>query len=206
MRDGRYEWVAFTSTNAVEKVWSRVGDADAFARVRVAAVGRSTAARLRQGGVEPDLVPARFTGEALAEALGRGSGRVLLPRVEGAPRALVAELEARGWSPHEVAAYRNVPTEPGPEVEEVSAGRFDAVTFTSASAVRGFVRALGAPSSVGLGRDQAPDRLVACIGPQTAAAAVEAGMRVDVLATEHTAAGLVDALRRRMAADSGMAR
>ncbi|HEX2235868.1 MAG TPA: uroporphyrinogen-III synthase, partial [Actinomycetota bacterium] len=161
---------------------------------------------LRARGIAPDLVPRRHTGEDLAGVLGRGTGRVLLPRVEGAPRALVDDLVDAGWEVDEVAAYRNVPADPGPALEEVRAGRFDAVVLTSGSTARGFVDAAGPPEGLGLAPGQHPERVVACIGPRTAAAAAEAGLRVDAVAREHTTAGTVKALESGLGAASGMRR
>jgi uroporphyrinogen-III synthase len=92
--------------------------------------------------------------------------------------------------------YRNIlgsPSHPG--VDRVRAGSFDVVTFASASAVRAFVDLVGHPADLGLGRDTESGLLnVGCIGPQTAAAAADAGFRVDIVASEHTGGGLRDAL------------
>ncbi|HET7668398.1 MAG TPA: SAM-dependent methyltransferase, partial [Mycobacterium sp.] len=60
--DGRYQWVVFTSTNAVRAVWEKFGefglDARAFSGVKIACVGQATADRVRAFGIEPELVPA----------------------------------------------------------------------------------------------------------------------------------------------------
>jgi uroporphyrinogen III methyltransferase/synthase len=188
--EGFFKWVVFTSANAVDKVFERIDDAGldsrALGRAKVAAVGGTTAGLLAGRGVRADLVPPEFTGAAVAEALGRGSGRVLLPRVEGAPRDLVDALGAAGWNVREVAAYRNLPASPdslGAAV--VASGRFDVVTFTSASTVRNFLAIAGSLPETGH---------VACIGPVTAEAARSAGLRVDVVADEHTVPGLVQAI------------
>ena len=49
--DGRYQWVVFTSTNAVRAVWEKFAefglDARAFSGVKIACVGESTADRVR---------------------------------------------------------------------------------------------------------------------------------------------------------------
>ncbi|MGH3630441.1 MAG: SAM-dependent methyltransferase, partial [Sciscionella sp.] len=59
--DGRYQWVVFTSTNAVRAVWEKFGefglDARAFSGVKIACVGESTADRVRAFGISPELVP-----------------------------------------------------------------------------------------------------------------------------------------------------
>jgi uroporphyrinogen-III synthase len=199
LAEGFFKWVVFTSGNSVEKVFERIAhaslDARAFGRSKVAAVGSTTAALLMQHGIRADLVPPQFTAAAVAEALGRGSGRILLPRVEGAPPDVVDALSSNGWNVREVAAYRNLPAGADtPGASAVATRRFDVVTFTSASTVRNFLAVAGSPESLGLEAGSTGNRSVACIGPVTANAAAEAGLRVDVVAEEHSVPGLVRAL------------
>ena len=191
-----YDWVVFTSTNAAGAFFERLEaagkDARALSGIRVATVGSTTESSVRRFGIRPELVPPSFTGEDLAAALGSGAGRVLLPRAEGAPRALVDALEEAGWKVDEVTAYRNVPaaaTSPG--IAEVLAGSFDVMTVTSGSTVRNLA-ALASADDLGLGPDG--ERRVACIGPTTADAARALGFRVDVVAEPHTIEGLVAAV------------
>ena len=196
--EGYYAWVIFSSTNAVDKFFERLyvasKDARTFGRARVAAVGPTTAEHLRTRGIRADLVPETHTGEALAEAMGRGSGRVLGPRVAGAPRSLVERLSSHGWNVEAVVAYVNLPaSERSAAGDDVRSGAFDAVTFASGSAVRGFVGMVGAPDDLELAGDEAT-KLVACIGPSTAEAARELGFRVDVIPDEHTSKGMALAL------------
>ncbi len=200
LAEGLYAWVVFTSANGLEKFFERVDargyDARAFSRTKVAAVGRVTEDLLAERGIKADFVPDTFTAEALAENMDRGVGRVLLPRVEGGPRDIVETLKGSGWTPEECATYRNVLGSPSRSaLNRVRSGAFDVVTFASASAVRAFVELAGAPEELGLGGDSEPGLFnIACIGPATAAAAEELGLRVDVVATEHTAGGLRDTL------------
>ncbi len=187
---GEFEWVAFTSTNAVQRFFSRLGcmPAEVFTKTKVAAVGSATRALLNEHGVGVDLVPESFTAVALARSLGKGSGSVLLPRAADVPEDMGRALQAAGWKPHEVATYRTVPAERGAQADIVASGEFDIITFTSASTVRGFTGMFpDAPAVV-------DGKIVACIGPVTAEACREAGLAVDVEAAEHTAQGLVDAL------------
>lgn len=198
LAEGLYAWVVFPSVNAVEKLFARMraasSDSRAFGRTKVAAVGPTTAAAVRERGIEPDLVPESFTGDSLVEDLGRGSGAVLIPRVAEAPRGLVARLELAGWIAEEVEAYANVLAEPDPAaLETIRAGDFDVVTFASASAVRAFATVVGSAQDTGLGSEDQGHQVVA-IGPKTAEAAEELGFRVDVVADRHTAEGLVEAL------------
>lgn len=200
--EGYYKWVLFTSANTVERFFKRVvatrHDARAFGRTKVAAVGTATADALRQRGIHPDLVPPKFTAEELVRAIGHGTGGVLIPRAANAPNSIVPQLRTVGWTPEEVVAYRNVaPREVSPGLESVRVGDFDVVTFTSASTARNFVKLTGPPAELGLSPTDEPVRLVACIGPVTAAEAEKRGLRVDVVASEHTVEGLVSALVER---------
>jgi uroporphyrinogen III methyltransferase/synthase len=184
------DWVVFTSTNAVDAVWERLNasgrDARAFSSTRIAAVGSATAESLRSHGLIADLVPPTFTSEALATAMGTGDGRLLIPQAVDAPREMVDALTAAGWRCTVVPAYRT-------EIDDASQdeGRrvldegLDAVLFTSATTVRNFVKLWGTP----------PDAaMVCCIGPRTAEAAAELGVRVDAVADTHTIEGLVATL------------
>ena len=188
--EGAYEWVVFTSVNAVEKFTSRMSSPPDFDGAKVASVGPVTAETLKGLGVRVDVVPEEFTGDAMSEAIGAGTGRMLLPRVHNAPRATAEALRDAGWSVYDVVAYRNV----RPERVELE-DDFDVVTFASGSAARNFA----AMTDVTSGLEPGGSKIVACIGPQTAQAAREAGMKVDVVAPEHTDEGLVVALKSHLA-------
>ena len=187
---GRYDWVVFTSVAGVQAWFDRAGAVGATElRARVGAVGPGTAESLARQSRDPDLVPPTFTTAALGEAFPRGPGRVLLARADLAAPDLEAALRAKGWSVDRVDAYRTVFVEelPPPARAALDEGRVAAITFTSASTVRGFIRAAG----------RLPDGVAAvCIGPVTAAAAREAGMDVAAEADPHTIEGLVDAVVR----------
>jgi uroporphyrinogen III methyltransferase/synthase len=195
---GRYEWVGFTSVNAVRAVREKFEefglDARAFSGLKIAAVGGTTADALRQWGIEPDLVP---SGESSARGLLEDwppfdevldpINRVFLPRADIATDTLVAGLQKMGWEVDDVTAYRTVRAAPPPAPvrDAIKTGQFDAVLFTSSSTVRNLVGIAGKPH---------PSTVIACIGPATAKTAEEHGLRVDVLAAEATAERLVDAL------------
>jgi uroporphyrinogen-III synthase len=134
-------------------------------------------------------MPTTFTTQALARAFPRGQGRVLCARADIAPEGLEDALAAKGWSPDRVDAYRTrMPRSlPAAARDALRRGEVDAVTFTSASTVWGFVGALGTVKG---------NPRVVCIGPVTAREAREHGMRVSAVARPHTIEGLVAALER----------
>ncbi|MGG5259153.1 uroporphyrinogen-III synthase [Phycicoccus avicenniae] len=198
MVTGRYEWVGFTSVNAVRAIREKFDefglDARSFAGLKVAAVGGVTAEALREWGINPDLVP---TDEQSAKGLLEAwppfdpdldpINRVFLPRADIATDTLVAGLQETGWEVDDVTAYRTVRAAPPPAPvrDAIKSGAFDAVLFTSSSTVRNLVGIAGKPH---------PSTVIACIGPATAKTAEEHGLRVDVLAPEPSAEALVDAL------------
>ena len=184
LRVGHYDWVIFTSANAVERFCARLHDARSLAGVRVAAIGPGTAGALRSFGVEPDLVPENFVAESLIEIFPFGNGEVLLPRAAVAREVLPESLRAKGWRVDVVEAYLTRPAEPSASAL-AEASKADAITFTSSSTVTIFLHVAGL--------DAVPP-VVVCIGPVTAETARAAGLTVDVVAEEHTIDGLVQAL------------
>lgn len=187
---GRFTWITITSHATVEMLAARVEPGDV--RARVAAIGEGTAGAFRSwAGRDVDLQPTAFTTAGLARAFPKGIGRVLCARADIAPEGLEDALAAKGWSPERVDAYRTrMPrTLPAEARAALAGGEVDAVTFTSASTVRGFVGALGAVRG-------APR--VVCIGPVTAKEARAHGLTVHAVANPHTFAGVVDAVERAL--------
>ena len=201
--DGRYQWVVFTSTNAVRAVWEKFAefglDARAFSGVKIACVGESTADRVRAFGISPELVP---SGEQSSlglldefpeyDSIFDPVNRVLLPRADIATETLAEGLRERGWEIEDVTAYRTVrAAPPAAETREmIKTGGFDAVCFTSSSTVRNLVGIAGKPHA---------RTIVACIGPKTAETAAEFGLRVDVQPETAAVGPLVDALAEHAA-------
>lgn len=207
---GRYQWVAFTSTNAVRAVREKIEelglDARAFAGVKVAVVGEATARAVADWGIRADLAPStqQSSEGLLADWPEYEPGidpldRVFLPRADIATETLSAGLVERGWQVDDVTAYRTVRAAPPPAAtrEAIKTGGFDAVLFTSSSTVRNLVGIAGKPHA---------SSVIAVIGPQTAKTAEELGLRVDVVAANPSALQLADALaefglQRRLADD-----
>jgi uroporphyrinogen III methyltransferase/synthase len=193
-----YDWVVFTSQNAVDAFWGALRelglDARALAGLRTAAIGPATSAALEARGIAADITPARFVAEGLLEALQsrddlRGS-RVLYVSAEGARDVLPNGLGALGARVDVVPLYRSTPDPDSAEAMRAfvgGAGETSMVAFTSASAVRAFADAAG---------EDATRVPVATIGPVTTAAARDAGLAVVVEASESTIPGLVQAIIR----------
>ena len=193
-----YEWVAFTSQNAVEIVCTQPAQ---FAATKVAAIGPATAQALSQRGIRVALVPERHVAEDLADAMaavGVKGKRILVPAAERGRPALEAGLRAAGALVDVIPVYRTVPVggDGNALAHDLVAGTIDAVTFTSSSTVEHFVNLVGREAA-SCGRFAA-----AVIGPITAATARDLDIaRGGLIESEpSTADGLVAALTQHLAA------
>jgi uroporphyrinogen III methyltransferase / synthase len=188
---GTYEYALFTSARAVGASLKLLGDTSLRGGwPPVLAVGPATARAARLAGLSVRLVPVEFVAEGLLRALDGmdlAGKRVIFPRAEVAREELPEELRRRGASVDLVAVYR---TEPSPEaparLRDALAQGVDLVALASASAARSLASAANG----------GPVPSVACIGPVAAAAARDLGLDVAVVAAEHTAEGLVQAISR----------
>ena len=191
-----YEWMIFTSINSVQVVFARLDvlglDTRAFNTTKVGAIGPATAASLREHGIVADFVPDDFVSQAIAEGLkqrGFKRGSVLLPRADIAPATLRQSLSSIGAAVEEVIAYRTVvPEDSGARVSDILSDGIDIATFTSSSTVKNLALILEG------NLERISGATVACIGPITAATTRELGLKVDIVAREHTVIGLVNAL------------
>lgn len=196
--DGRYLWLIFTSPHAVEAIIERLAefglDSRALSGLSLAAVGRGTTEALGLHGLRPDLVPAgENTAAGLADEfpayddLMDPLDHVLIPSADVSVAPLLEGLERLGWQAEEVTAYRTVRAAPPPAEmrERIKDGQFDAVVFTSSSAVRNMIGIAGKPHSASV---------IAAIGPATATACEMHGLRVDVVADAPNMERLIEGL------------
>jgi uroporphyrinogen-III synthase len=168
-----YEWIVYTSANAVHAVERAAGSS---VGVRVAVVGPATARAVHRG---VDLMPPVHTAAALAASFPAGTGKVLIPQSSIADPALARAIRAKGWQVTAVTAYDTI-SAPIDDRTLRAIVLADAVVFASPSAVHGYAHA-DLP---------APHRSL-CIGPRTAAAAAELEWPHIATAAVHTVSGLV---------------
>ena len=195
-----FDWVVFTSTNGVDAFFQRMKilgkDSRSLGNVRIAAIGEATRERLLEKGIEPDLVPKKFTSEGLVSELTKENeikGRhFLLPRTDIAPPYLKEALEKGGAKITQVISYRTVPACGAREKKTLrrwlAAGEIDFVTFTSASTVDHFFALLPRQK-----RGKMAARQVS-IGPVTSSALGKYGVRPWREAREHTMKGMLEVM------------
>jgi uroporphyrinogen III methyltransferase/synthase len=194
-----YQWIVFTSVNGVasffHQVYALKRDARSFKGIKIGTIGPATAKALAERGLHTDYLPQIHTSRGFVSGLKDQdvSGcRFLLPRADIAPKELADEITKLGAEVHEIIAYKTVP--PNEAISQgkqmLLAGEIDIITFTSSSTVTNLLSLIG-------GEQPAIKKaIVACIGPVTAATAAKAGLRVDIVARNHTIPGLVEAMEQ----------
>ncbi|HSF81344.1 MAG TPA: uroporphyrinogen-III synthase [Anaerolineales bacterium] len=191
-----YDWLIITSANAADIVLDRKTalGIDRFPEnLRIAAVGPKTAARLVDGGVTPNFIPAEYISESILAGLGDlNDCWVLLPMADIANDALPHAIMKANGIAHVITAYHTLPAEPDPVGLAAVYEGVDVITFTSGSTARNFVKLL---EQAGLNPFHlAGDPKIACLGPKTAHAAEELGFSVDIVASTYTVDALVQAI------------
>ena len=196
-----YDWVIFTSVNAVEIFYERLRengrDVRAFGTSKICAVGPKTVDALNRIGILPDFVPTHARGSAIAADIADVSGkRILLPRAKIATADLPDGLRESGAHVDDVPLYdtRKVASDGDKGRDEIEAdllnSKIDLVTFTSSSTVTNFLEMFPAHTPEVL----LAEVKVAVIGPTTQKTAVSCGLHVDVVAKTASVESLVETI------------
>ena len=190
----QFDWVVFTSTNAVrffaESVKRQdIPMVDFCQSTRVCCVGPETAKISASYGMDAECVPPTYTGQGIVELFSSredlNGKSFLIPSGSEARPTVPNGLRALGAAVRVVLAYETVPVNKVSEkiLTEINSG-VDLLTFTSPSTVKNFHKLVG-------GRVCAP---VAVIGPVTAEEAEQLGYKVLVQPEEYSISGLVGAV------------
>ncbi len=196
-----YDWVIFTSVNAVEIFYGHLQeqgkDVRAFAETKICAVGPKTVEALNSIGIHPDFVPSHSRGSTIAaEIEGVCGKKILLPRAKIASAVLPEGLRERGAHIDDVPLYDTlkVASDSGKGRDAIETdllnGSIDFVTFTSSSTVTNFLEMFPTHTPA----DLLKSVQIAVIGPETQKTAIEHGMKVDVVAKQATIESLVEAI------------
>lgn len=196
-----YEWLFFTSVNGVEYFFKRFGQlgkkAQALEHLRVVAIGPETAGRLEGEGIHVYLVPAKYQAEGILEELNPceiRNRRILIARAAQARELLPETLREWGATVDVIEAYQTVlPQDHQLSLNELlQQKQIHLITFTSSSTVVNFIRLFEGEDLIRI----LEGVTIACIGPITAQTAIENGLRAEIISSEFTIPGLVDAILR----------
>ena len=199
----RYDWVVFESAVSAARFLNALmhgpRDARALARTSICAIGPSTVEELAARGLKADVVIPELRVESIAGSMAAHapiSGQLILVVRPDHERDVLAEaLAANGAHVTDLVAYRTAADPPdSPAAQEIYRslldGRVDAVTFASPSAVQRFAALIGPEQAA----DLLNTTVVAAIGPVTAAAAAQMGIKATIVPDEYTVEGLVEAM------------
>jgi uroporphyrinogen-III synthase len=200
---GDFDWLVLPTASAVVVLAERMERIQiplrAVQKTRIAAFGANTRHAAHELlHLDLNRTPETTTHEEMVRFMRLTPGsRVLLPLAAGVRTDWVQLLRDTGAQVTAIAAYRAVMSRAGDEVPAMLwSGDIDAIAFTSETNVRYFAKRLQVEGGTLAMLD---DVCVACIEPQTAAAARALGIHVNVVPRDHTAEALAAALATHFA-------
>jgi uroporphyrinogen III methyltransferase/synthase len=198
-----YDWLVFTSGNAVDIFFASLfrdgHDIRALHQIKIAAIGKPSAGKLQLFHLEANVVPAVFTSEKLVDEMTAtiplSGKRILFPGSNLSNPEIAKRLSQAGAIVDVISVYETRVAQIEPEIvtdftTQLTEQRIDWITFTSSSTVENFISIVG-QEFLDQYRESLP---IASIGPVTTETLKKHQLQPHVTATEHTFAGLVQAL------------
>jgi len=187
-----YDWIIFTSANAIAAFVAELPDTGQWFNPRIATIGPATREVAEEYGFHVELTPEKYVAESLAEAFRAhplDGKRILIPSAAVTRDVVPNELRKRGADVDVVTAYQNViPHEAPHQANKIFQEPLpDWVTFASSSAVDHLAALVDA--------DLLKQIKIASIGPATSATIESHGLNVTSEALKHTIPGLIEAMR-----------
>ena len=190
-----YDWLIFSSPNGVEQFFTAFfkayDDSRSIGGLRIAAVGPSTAKKIREYRYAVDLMPeTAFVAEGLVKTFAERECvenlTMLWVHAEAARTVISDGLQAQGAILDECIAYKTVAVtgDPTGGIKKLEKGGADVITFASSSAVTHFFK---------LGLKLPDDIKLVSMGPVTTATLKALGKEC-VEADTSTLDGLADAV------------
>ena len=193
-----YDWIFFSSANGVSYFMDRAREIGVHKiAAKIAVVGEKTREKLVSYGLTCDIMPTEFTAQGLLVALDKTdmkNKRCLLPSSDKSRDALAAGLQKSGAAMERLTVYRtgvNKDLDGSPLIDKINRNEIDCITFFSPSAVTNFAQIMGEKNIKRIG--SATVR-IAVIGPSTARAVADLGLKVDMVPRRSDETDLVDTL------------
>ena len=170
-----FDWIVFTSVNGAKYLFERLyligKDTRSLSNAKIAAIGQTTANRLKQFGISADMIPQNESSAGLLEEFAKldtKNKKVLLPQSEIASQELPDGLLGMQAVIEKVAVYKTIDIDPGP----VDFDYIDRILFTSGSTVRAFVKRFGT----------VPENVKSyCLGPPTLSEAKKHNIDAEII-------------------------
>lgn len=186
-----YDWIIFTSANAIAAFLAELPFGARDCKPRFATVGAATRQAAEQHGFKVSVTPDKYVAESLVLAFAgqnlKGL-RILIPSAAVTRDVVATELRKRGAHVDVVEAYRNViPVEAEARARTVFREPYpDWVTFASSSAVENLMKLVG--------HDALSRVKIATIGPVTSQTVRSYALTVTAQARVYNITGLVEAV------------
>lgn len=193
----KYDWLMFTSSNAVRGLAARMDalgiDSRSLAHLKFGVNGPSTARALGEIGIKPDAIPNEYLASAMIDLLNEREitpRNVLFPRSSIGRETLANGLRDMGANVDEIVAYSTQsPANTGEHIRAAYEQGVDYTTFTSSSTARNMVELLGgSPDLINTSR-------TVMIGPITADTVKELDINIDLMSPEQSIAGIIEAIK-----------
>jgi len=195
----KIDFIIFTSAHAVKMFIERIKELMItlnFNKIKVVAVGNKTASICKELGIPVNIVPSKFSGDAVVDELSKYNLKekvIFIPRSAIGREALPQELRELGAIIKSVPAYNvSLPSEESikENIERLSTNKPDLFIFTSPSTFENFLQIMKIEDPVKFFKGY----LVAAIGPTTKSSIEERKVKVDIMPGEFTIDGLAKAI------------
>tara|TARA_Y100001968_G_scaffold89868_1_gene80845 strand:+ start:133 stop:918 length:786 start_codon:yes stop_codon:yes gene_type:complete len=197
-----FDWIIFSSANGVRNVEERMNHNDLFLSkiaktIKIAAVGRKTAALLSDMDAKISFVPPRFIADSLVKNFPQNQKglKLLIPRVQTGGRSILSEsFKFNGAEVTEVAAYESSCPKVIPQktIDALTSKTIDIIAFTSGKTVKNTVSLLQQYFGEKWLKLIANIQIVS-IGPQTSLSCEKFIRKADKEANPHDLEGLLKA-------------
>ena len=199
--DLQVDYVIFMSTNGVKYLFNAAEDLkhtnklkEGLAATFVIAVGPRTAEALeKEYGIHVSLIPTKYSSEGLLECFGEGEvegKKIRIPRTSNATPTLTEKLKKMGADVEEIYVYESgLPVDEKLRdkfYEDLTSGKIDAIVFGSGLSAKNIFKMLSEKAPIETLRDIVNSQITTvAIGPTTAEALREMGIKVDVVPTDY---------------------
>jgi len=198
--EGQVDYVILMSTNGVKHLFSAAESLtetaqlrDGLAKAFVIGVGPRTAQALAEYQVHVDLVPQKYSSEGLVECLQSKvicGKKIRIPRTSNAAPTLAEKLREMGADVQEIYVYES--TLPVDEklkakfYQDLTSGKIDAIVFGSGLSAKNIFKMLSEKAQMETIRSIVNSKVTTvAIGPTTANALKEMGVKVNVVPADY---------------------
>ncbi|MBM7691956.1 uroporphyrinogen-III synthase [Peribacillus deserti] len=193
--DGKFDWIIFTSVNALKYFHLTKDSLVQMGNPKLAAIGEKTKEAIESLGLSINFIPGSFVAEAFIEEFNcclTAPSKILLPKGNLARDIIAESLRKEGHECTELIVYENIMPSSSERklIDFLGTNKADILTFTSASTVVNFMKIVRENNL----NTAIKNSIVACIGPAAKCRAESLGLTVDICPDTYTAPSMLQAI------------